>query len=661
MPVAWLPVLLGLFLTGAADAARLDIELGRIEHAAFTAENVRVTLNLVQATGTLSIARFSALGRVWADLRLHCSEFAVAAASIECGRGTLTLPGSRETLDVQFAYDPDAGTARAQVRSAAGELVRAGLASSGEFRAVLSDVAIGRFAEVMPQLAEWQAQGRLNAQIDYRPDPSARITASGRLHGGGFSSADGLQAAEGLGIEFDVRGMFREGGWDWGGRLAWGEGEAYLHPIYLAAGPVLEAEGRLQGDRLTLGNAKLALEGVDAIEARGDFELDPLRVRRAAISVGGADLGRIGPDFIAPVLAPARAATLRFAGTVGGAAAFVEDRLVGLDLSFDDAAVAMDDVDVGFGPLNGRLPWRADSPTDIDIAVGGGHWQQLTLGAFALAARVEGLSIEVPRLAVPVLDGRLILGDLALRRIAAGWTGRGNATIEPVSMALLAEAVGLPPMSGVLSASLPGLRVDPGELALDGTLVVSVFDGYLRATNLRWLEPFGVASHLFVDVEARPLDLTQLTAAFAFGSITGRLDADVRGLELARWRPVRFAAELRSSPGRYPRRISQRAVQNIGALGGPGAAMAIQRGFLGFFETFGYSEIGLSCVLRDGVCAMDGIPGARPGTPGDGFVIVRGGGIPALNVIGYNRRVDWDELLERLQRVIATNVPPVIE
>jgi hypothetical protein len=213
-------------------------------------------------------------------------------------------------------------------------------------------------------------------------------------------------------------------------------------------------------------------------------------------------------------------------------------------------------------------------------------------------------------------------------------------------------------MSGVLSASLPGLRVSPGELALDGALVISVFDGNLRAVNLRVIEPFGVAAHLYGDVEARNIDLAQLTHTFAFGSVTGFIDADIHGLELSRWRPARFDAQIRSSPGRYPRRISQRAVQNISALGGPGAGLAIQRGFLGFFESFGYSEIGLSCRLSNGVCLMGGLPGQ---TANDGFVIIRGGGIPALNVIGYNRRVDWDELLTRVQRAIDSNVTPIID
>ena len=191
---------------------------------------------------------------------------------------------------------------------------------------------------------------------------------------------------------------------------------------------------------------------------------------------------------------------------------------------------------------------------------------------------------------------------------------------------------------------------------LDGALVISVFDGYLHATGLRLREPFGVASYLSADIEARHIDLAQLTEAFSFGSITGFVDADVRGLELAHWRPVGFDARIVSSPGDYRRRISQRAVQNIGALGGAGAIAAIQRSLLQVFDTFGYSELGLHCRLERGVCLMDGIDGETRAN--GGFVIVRGGGVPALDVIGYNRRVDWDELVNRLQRVIAENVSP---
>ena len=97
-------------------------------------------------------------------------------------------------------------------------------------------------------------------------------------------------------------------------------------------------------------------------------------------------------------------------------------------------------------------------------------------------------------------------------------------------------------------------------------------------------------------------------------------------------------------------------MQNISALGGAGAAAAIQRSFLRFFEQFGYQRIGLTCKLANGVCEMGGIERAP-----QGYVIVKGGGIPAVSVIGYNRSVNWRELVERLQRITQQNVKPVVK
>jgi hypothetical protein len=40
---------------------------------------------------------------------------------------------------------------------------------------------------------------------------------------------------------------------------------------------------------------------------------------------------------------------------------------------------------------------------------------------------------------------------------------------------------------------------------------------------------------------------------------------------------------------------------------------------------------------------------------------VKGGGIPSLSVIGYNRNVSWRELVERLKRITQENVKPIIK
>src|SRR5690606_29916728 len=134
---------------------------------------------------------------------------------------------------------------------------------------------------------------------------------------------------------------------------------------------------------------------------------------------------------------------------------------------------------------------------------------------------------------------------------------------------------------------------------VDGTLLFNVFDGTVEVGNLKLLNPMEPTSTLLADVEIRHLDLEQLTGAFSFGTMQGRVDAAVKNLELFDWKPVKFDATLKSSPGNYPRRISQAAVQGISSLGGSGAASAIQRSFLRVFEQFGYSEIGWSCSLSN--------------------------------------------------------------
>jgi hypothetical protein len=44
-----------------------------------------------------------------------------------------------------------------------------------------------------------------------------------------------------------------------------------------------------------------------------------------------------------------------------------------------------------------------------------------------------------------------------------------------------------------------------------------------------------------------------------------------------------------------------------------------------------------------------------------GYVIVKGSGIPSITVMGYNQSVSWDVLVQRVQRIIQGNVKPVIK
>jgi len=159
-------------------------------------------------------------------------------------------------------------------------------------------------------------------------------------------------------------------------------------------------------------------------------------------------------------------------------------------------------------------------------------------------------------------------------------------------------------------------------------------------------------------VIARRLDLELVTSTFSIGSITGRLDADLKGLELFNWSPVAFDARLYTPPGdRSKHRISQRAVENIGSIGGGGAGVtaALSSGFLRFFDDFNYDRLGLSCRLENNVCAMNGVAPA----PNGGYYLVKGKGLPRIDVIGSSRRVDWPRLVQQLIAATKSGGPTV--
>ena len=70
------------------------------------------------------------------------------------------------------------------------------------------------------------------------------------------------------------------------------------------------------------------------------------------------------------------------------------------------------------------------------------------------------------------------------------------------------------------------------------------------------------------------------------------------------------------------------------------------------FKSFPYKRLGIGCRLADGVCEMDGVAPAK-----EGFYLLEGGGLPRIDIIGYNRMVDWRELLARLQAAARGDGP----
>ena len=309
-------------------------------------------------------------------------------------------------------------------------------------------------------------------------------------------------------------------------------------------------------------------------------------------------------------------------------------------------------------PLDSMLSWRS------------GRLYGLDFGAARLPLRSrDGVLLLREPVQLGMMGGYLRFSDFVLRPPAAGaGLELGFALeLEDVDFGRVSEAVGLPAFQGRLSGHIPRARYANERLDFDGGLSMRLFDGDVQFSALALERPFGVAPSLSADIDFEDLDLLRLTEVLDFGSITGRLDGHIHDLRLVDWTPVAFDARFRSDAAAargngVKQRISQRAVQNISSVGGGSFVGSLQGRLIALFDDFGYARIGIGCRLANEVCRMSGLDGgAGGGSDGGGFTIVEGAGLPRLDVVGFNRDVDWPTLVERIAAVGKGDVSPVVE
>lgn len=440
------------------------------------------------------------------------------------------------------------------------------------------------------------------------------------------------------------------------GELACTSGQTLAGPVLLdfAANPLqLKTKGRMADGLLELSRLDVAQKNL--LTARGAAQLHPGSapfVKHAQLKVSSVQFPAAYTSFLQIALAATDFGTLQASGTARGGVEITDDALGSVNIEIDDLDLEDPQTQFSMSDLRGALRWVPGAEATVEpswIAWSKAQAYGLKGGTAQLDFRASGSGFELTRESrVPIFDGAVVVHSMAARNLIGADAAEldFDAHIEPISMPLLSKAFGWPELSGQLAGRIPGLTYRNGLLALNGDLTANVFDGTITGSRFRLREPLGPWPRLYADITARRLDLELVTSTFSIGSITGRLDADMKGLELFNWSPVAFDARLYSTPSdRSPKLISQKAVTSISSIGGGsgGVTKALQSGVLRFFDRFRYDRIGINCQLRNDVCLMTGVE-----PRGEGYYIVKGWGIPRIDIIGNAGRVDWPQLMTQI-------------
>jgi hypothetical protein len=613
------------------------------------------------------------------NVRIECTDMYVREPKIACREGQLAADGGPTkhiALRVSAEYDTASESATAQ---ASGLAVAGGEARfSGQFdkrgwavegRALSLDITQVRTLVApwfkAPQALEFTGHVELAGLASDRGDGlqvSAELTTSDF----NLTNEEGTLIAENLSAAARVlASQGARSGLDFQARLESAAGQALAGPVLLdlKANPLtLDARGQLNGELLNLTDITLTQE--DLTQARGYARLtlgESPRVVLAHVDLANLQFPAAYTSFLQIALAGTDFGQLQVEGSARGSVDINDNAVSQLVLYV--AGLNMKDTRSKFSMagVNADLHWARDE--NLQVTPSTLSWNSATAyglsgGATRVELRARGPGFELTKPArLPVFDGAVLIETLATRNLGAPNAELDfDATIEPISMKLLSRAFGWPELNGQLSGRIPGLSYRNDVLTVDGDITASVFDGTVVAHDLRLENPLGPWPRLHADVQAERLDLALVTSTFEIGSITGRLDASINGLELFRWSPVAFDARLYSTPGDKSKKlISARAITSISSVAGGGGTVsaALQGGVLRFFDEYRYDRIGIACRLENDVCTMSGIEPA-----GVGYYLVKGRGLPRIDIIGNQGSVAWGQLLAQISSGIQSG--PVV-
>lgn len=668
--LAWITILLVLSCQAVA-IEQIELSIGELQTEFVSAKNIQVHFSLSE-TGSVGVQvdiaelDLPAASERLKEVHWRCSELQQMHDAYYCESSRLTIGGSslgtvNAMLHVQYGQPDDWRLKFLQLDLPggkwSGELFQEGEHWQGSLTTKGIDLAAVTATNILTEaLADYQFSGSMALSSDFSGTDNQlqRIHLQATTTGLGYTNEMASQAGEALDLFLELNGDQTETGWQGSIESRIQKGQLYSEPVYLEVSDqpltfASDIDWVASENLLQLGGVNLQFPGT--LEARGEVKLDLLHALpvQYQLAFKSSSLGGLYEVLIQPWLIGTAADSLSLQGGISGSVSGKADGLNNARITLD--RVGMEDQNGRFGltGLQGTFNWRHDAQASRStLQVEGGHLYHIGFDAFLAEFDVQGDSLALSRpLDIPLLGGILTFQDLqasGVTRQSMQW--QMAASLDGVSLAELSESLDWPLLEGTLHGNIPKVYYNDKKLALDGLLTMDVFGGRVTVEGLDILDPLGVVPVMETTMYFSDLDLGQLTRAFSFGRIEGLLEGRVDALQLVGWELNRFHARLATPEGdKSRRRISQRAVDNLTELGN-GISANLSQTFLRYFEDFAYERIFLEVDLSQNVAVLDGLP-----AKGDGYYIVKGRGLPRIDVIGRNRRVAWKDLVTRLKEI----------
>jgi hypothetical protein len=669
---------------------RVVLEVGQLSTARVQASNAIIVLDVSPRPDSpsptlrtqIAQLRLPAAGITYRDIDIGCTDLRVEQPHFACNQGSIAArggpalgpdgPSGQIAMNAALAYD----SANGAVSFSGSGLKLAGAATrfNGRLESAgwaldvdgdgLDLVLARKLSSLWFQLPQndsltghmqfrLQSTGRLDA-AQRLGRMQARITAS--TSDLNYSNQPGTTVGQNLNAAVTGTASRDRGKLTTDLELHSSSGQALAGAVLLdfAKNP-LNLQVHLESAGNTLAVSHIRLSQKDLIYALGDMQIavkGPSILQEAHFDVQRLECAAAYRSFLQLTLATTDFGALNVGGRASGELDITNDAISKVSAYLQNVSMADSTTRLSLANANGEVHWRSApggpaEPSKLSWSSSGAYG--LRGGPVEMDFVTQGKDFALAQnTRFPIFDGALVVHSLAIRKFGAPDAEVDfDAHLEPISMPLLSKAFGWPILSGQLAGRIPGVTYRDHVLAVAGDLSANVFDGTITGSGITLRDPWGPWPRLDANVTARQLDLDLLTHTFSIGSITGRLDADIKGLELFNWSPVAFDARLQTTPAdRSKHLISQRAITSISSVGGGGGGgvtAALQSGVLKFFQTFHYDRIGISCQLRDEVCLMNGLEPARTG-----YYLVKGRGLPRIDIIGNAGRVDWTQLVGQI-------------